>query len=206
MVQCCLTMVLLEELSFCLHSSLMVVMALSYSLFLFVLLPPLLLSLHLSFFPLSLPSCFLHFLSLYFFPLLHSSCFIPLSSLDPLIPLFHYPLSLLFLSFISPSLFASFILSLSFPPPQHANWMCPSCVQAVKAEEDRHKPSSSNSLSVQQSSKEVQTPSTNPGGCNCAACVAKRWGEHYCRRREAWEGGLICEPGKSGKFSQHDDN
>ena len=77
--------------------------------------------------------------------------------------------------------------------------MCPSCVQAVKAEEDRHKTSSSSSsLSVQQSSKEVQTPSTNPGGCNCAACVAKRWEEHYCRilrgegegvGKEAVEGG-----------------
>lgn len=116
MVQCCLTMVLLEELSFCLHSSLMVVMALSYSLFPSVLLPPLLLSIHLSFFPLSLPSCFLHFPSLYFFPLLHSSCFHPLSSLGPSIALFCYPPSLLLFSFISPSLLASFILCLSRLP------------------------------------------------------------------------------------------
>ena len=44
----------------------------------------------------------------------------------------------------------------------------------------------------------MQTPSTNPGGCNCAACVAKRWEEHYCRilrgegegvGKEAVEGG-----------------
>ena len=116
MVQCCLTMVLLEELSFCLHSSLMVVMALSYSLFPSVLLPPLLLSIHLSFFPLSLPSCFLPFPSLSFFPLLHSSCFHPLSSLGPSIALFCYPPSLLLFSFISPSLLASFILCLSRLP------------------------------------------------------------------------------------------
>lgn len=110
-------------------------------------------------------------LLLYFFLLIHhvfilfSSCFF---SPSLTLSLLHYPFSLVFLSFI---------LSLSSSSLQHANWMCPSCVQAVKAEEDRHKSSSSSSsssLSVQQSSKEVQTPSTNPGGCNCAACVAKR--------------------------------
>lgn len=67
------------------------------------------------------------------------------------------------------------ILPPSLFPLQSANWMCPPCVQAIKAEEDKHKTSSSyNSVAVQRSSKEVQTPSTNPGGCNCAACVAKR--------------------------------
>ena len=180
MIQCCLTMFLLEE-SFCLHSSLMVVMALSYSLFPSVLPVPL---------PLSFPSIFssslcldhpVSFTSLPFISssLLHSSCFHPLAFLNPSLPLSPFA-SLLFLYLSLPPCFLH-PLSLSPPPPQHANWMCPSCVQAVKAEEDRHKSSSSsNSLSVQQSSKEVQTPSTNPGGCNCAACVAKRWEEHYC--------------------------
>ena len=115
------------------------------------------------------------------------------------------------LSHFSPPSFLSFLLSLSSSSLQHANWMCPSCVQAVKAEEDRHKSSSSSSsssLSVQQSSKEVQTPSTNPGGCNCAACVAKRWEEHYCWILNLGRGGggggrmegLICEPRKPRKL------
>lgn len=154
-------------------------------------------SLHLSY-----PNCPVSFTPPLFLPA-HSSCFHSIFILFLLsIPHSLPPSSLVFLSFI---------LSLSSSSLQHANWMCPSCVQAVKAEEDRHKSSSSSSsssLSVQQSSKEVQTPSTNPGGCNCAACVAKRWEEHYCWILGLGRGGggggrmegLICEPRKPRKL------
>lgn len=155
-------------------------------------------SLHLSY-----PNCPVSFAPLPLFLPAHSSYFHSVFILFLLsIPHSLPPSSLVFLSFI---------LSLSSSSLQHANWMCPSCVQAVKAEEDRHKSSSSSSsssLSVQQSSKEVQTPSTNPGGCNCAACVAKRWEEHYCWILNLGRGGggggrmegLICEPRKPRKL------
>lgn len=54
---------------------------------------------------------------------------------------------------------------------QLANWMCPSCVQAVRAEEEKVAAAYG---AVPRSSKEVQTPPTSSGGCNCAACLAKR--------------------------------
>ena len=132
MIQCCLTMFLLEE-SFCLHSSLMVIMALSYSLFPLPFCPscstPPLLSLHLFFFPLSRPSCFLHFPSLYFilpasFILFSSTCF-P-QSLSSIIPFrfSSFPLSL------PPSLLPSSSFSLASPSPAcelDVSLLCPSC-------------------------------------------------------------------------------
>ena len=82
--------------------------------------------------------------------------------------------SLLSLSLPVPSLFLSLSLlpfplspPLSLPPPslslppQQANWMCPSCVQAVKAEEEKQK-------------QRVNSKEGGTGGCNCDACVAKR--------------------------------
>ena len=54
--------------------------------------------------------------------------------------------------------------TMSHTHTQQANWMCPSCVQAVKAEEEK-----------QKQRVNFKEGGAGTGGCNCAACVAKRY-------------------------------
>ena len=59
---------------------------------------------------------------------------------------------------------------------QSANWMCPSCVQEVKLEEEKYsvKSSAFHSSLPPRSTTIKDSLTLGSGGCNCNACVAKR--------------------------------